>query len=304
MIESVIDHARHTSFSDPGRHARLFDDIPSDPAGVSLVARNLIAHYVTRRDELPAQTQPDVNARWIERALDLDQLRHPVPLSTERPLAERLQGCCRDHSLFCVSVLRSNGIPARSRVGYAGYFLETWNHDHVIVEAWIDDRWRRFDPEIEAPILDLATPLDIGTCDVGSRGFVSAAQVWDAFRHGHLDVDNYGVSNELAILRGERFVFDQVIYEVAHRFGDELLLWDSWGHIGAPDAPVEASDAKWADGVARFLLAADDGDLDAERALLGQYRIDDGLRPGPTVRQMSPFGDATVVIDLASRAPA
>ena len=81
-----------------------------------------------------------------------------------------------------------------------------------------------------------------------------------------------------------------MIYEVAHRFGDELLLWDAWGRIGEPGSPVSDEDARWLDDVAALLLAADAGDLDAEHHLLAKYRGDGGLHPGPTVLQASPFG--------------
>ena len=33
-------------------------------------------------------------------------------------------------------------------------------------------------------------------------------------------------------------MFNEVIYEVAHRFGDELLLWDVWGRSG--DKEIDA----------------------------------------------------------------
>ena len=102
-------------------------------------------------------------------------------------------------------------------------------------------------------------------------------------------------------LRGARFVFDEVIHEVAHRFGDELLLWDAWGRIGEPGAPVSEADADWMDAIAALLLAADAGDEAAERALLEQYRADDGLHPGPIVTQASPYGDPPLAISLAER---
>jgi hypothetical protein len=102
----------------------------------------------------------------------------------------------------------------------------------------------------------------------------------------------------MPLFRGPRFLFDEVIYEVAHRFGDEMLLWDAWGRIGEPGSPVTDEDARWLDGVATVLLGADAGDLDAERRLLAKYRDDEGLHPGPTVLQASPFGGHPVRVAL------
>ena len=93
-------------------------------------------------------------------------------------------------------------------------------------------------------------------------------------------------------------MFDEVIHEIAHRFGDEMLLWDSWGRIGMPGSAVSDEDATWLDEVALMLEAADADDLGVEQHLLEWYRNDPGLHPGGTVMQHSPFGEASVAIEL------
>ncbi len=297
----AVDHARHSAYSDPGRHRARLEAVPADPAALSEVARNVIVHYRASGHELPADTRLDVNARWLEAILTLDHDRHPAPLHEERPPTQRVQGCCRDHTLFSLGVLRSHGIPARSRVGFAGYFVDGWHHDHVIVEAWLDGRWQRFDAELDAPSDAIPDPLDMGHRELDSPGFVTAAQVWLGYRRGDLDPATYGVDPELPLFSGERFVFDEVIYEIAHRFGDELLLWDGWGRIGEPGEPVDAADADWLDPVAELVVAADSGDQEAERALHERYRADDGLHPGPTITQASPYGDPLIEVRLDDR---
>jgi hypothetical protein len=230
--------------------------------------------------------------------LEADQSRHPQALDVPRTITDRVQGCCRDHTLLCVATLRQHGVPARSRVGFAGYFVDGWHHDHVIVEAEIDGRWRRFDSEVEQALPGLAEPMDFAFDAPGGRGFVTAAAAWIAFRRGDLDVSNHGVDPAMPLFSGDRFVFDEVIYEVAHRFGDELLLWDSWGRIGAPGSAVSEEDATWMDEVASMLPAADAGDLEVEQRLLERYRSDPGLHPGSTVMQHSPFGDDSLEVEL------
>ena len=195
------------------------------------MARNVIVHYRASGHELPAATRHEIDSRWMDRILAADQQRHPWPLAEPREVTDRVQGCCRDHTLFCVSVLRAHGIPARSRVGFAGYFTPGWHHDHVIVEAWLEGRWQSFDAEVDAPWPTLPTPLDMSLRDLEGTGFATAARVWSAYRDGDLDPDTYGVDPNVPDLRGRRFLFDEVIYEIAHRFGDELLLWDGWGRI-------------------------------------------------------------------------
>ena len=80
----------------------------------------------------------------------VDQERHGAPLDRERPLAERVAGCCRDHSLFTVGALREHGIAARNRIGFAGYLVPDYHVDHVVVEHATDTGgWAWTDPELD-----------------------------------------------------------------------------------------------------------------------------------------------------------
>lgn len=266
--------AVHSAYSDPGPYAELLRALPGDPASLSAAARNVIAHYRAELPDLPEERRGEINSRWLSAILALDQRRHGRPLSSPRALAERVAGCCRDHTLFVVGGLREHGIPARSRVGFAGYFTPGYFHDHVIVEYVDGDRWVRIDPEVEPGRPDAP--------------FATAAEVWRGYRAGELDPRGYGVfpGSELA---GPDFIRTYVIFEVAHRFGGELLLWDSWGATGAPTLK-NAGDEALIDELAELLVRADGGDDGAEAELVERYRRDDRLHPGDEVTQHSPYG--------------
>ncbi len=285
----TIDHARHTVYSHPGRHAARLQDALAGETGlienVSALARNAIVHYRASGETLPEASSDDIQLRWLEDILEADQRRHPAPLTVPRDLTQRVQGCCRDHTLLCVGALRELGIPARSRIGFAGYFSPTWHHDHVIVEARLEDRWVRFDPELDRP-----TEAD---------PFLTAAQVWLGHRDGTLDVTRFGTF-EGSPIAGDWFVFNYVIDEVAHRFGDELLLWDLWGAKVRDLAEARPADLTLIDQVARLLLASDAGDQDAERELLTRYRQDPRLHPGGSVVQLDPRGGPEEAVMLRS----
>jgi hypothetical protein len=199
--------------------------------------------------------------------------------------------------VLAVAVLRHHGIPARSRVGFATYLSPTWNGDHVIVEAWMDGRWRRFDPEFDAPLPSMPDPTDIGH---GSASpFLTAAQVWLAHRAGSIDVSRFGVAEGLGI-GGDWFVFDYVIGQLAHRFGDELLLWDNWGAMTNDLRDVTPDDLALVDDIARGLVQADEGDIGAEVELLRRYQEDERLHPGQEIRSVSPNG-GFFAVDLTTR---
>lgn len=272
----MIHWPTQTAYSDPGRHAPLLHAVPPDLATVAAATRNVLVHYRACPEPLPPETAPEVNSRWLEVILDHDQTRHPVPLMEPRPVSTRVQACCRDFTLLAVAILRAHGIPARSRVGFAGYFVPGWHHDHVVPEVWQDGRWRRFEPEVEAPTELLADPLDLPP----GSGFRTAAQVWRGWRAGQLDLSTYGVDPAMPAVAGPWFVANYLILEVAHRYGDELLLWDGWGGMSEPGEPRHTS---LLDEIADLLVAADTGDVSAEKQLLARYRADDRLHPGESV---------------------
>ena len=88
-----------------------------------------------------------------------------------------------------------------------------------------------------------------------------------------------------------------VVQEIAHRFGDEMLLWDDWGMCDGPGS--QDDDAAYVDELAALLVAADAGDEVAERRLLDLYRRDDRLHPGPRVRSVSPAIGSEAWVELS-----
>lgn len=296
---AVERYTRHSPYSDPSEHAHLLRDLDPNTEALSAVARNLIAHYRGEAAVLPSATREDVNLRWLADQLGTDQERHSVPLTAPRALAERLQGCCRDHSLLCVAALREHGVPARTRIGFASYFTPGFSHDHVVVERFEGDRWVRFDPELTDGFDFDVTDMPTGP----GAPFESAAEVWRGHRAGTLDVSRYGVDPGLDTpLRGEPIVAAYVIGELAHRHGDELLLWDAWGAM----IPDPTADPALLDEVAALLVTADEeeraGVLNGPAAgeLAARYAADVRLHPGDTVSLLSPLepGRAPVQVPL------
>jgi len=298
---SVEVWSRQTRFSDPGPHTQLLAAAPDDIRGLAATVRNTITHY-RAGPPLPQERMSEIDNRWVERILATDQTRHAEPLSVPRPPQERVAGCCRDFTLLTVAALRHRGVPARSRVGFAGYFYDTGFHaDHVIVDWWDGDRWVFTDAQLD-PAHDWGfDPADMPRM-VGDRApgpFATAAQVWTAYRRGEIDGQNYGVDPDLP-LRGGPFLRDYVIMELAHRCGDELLLWDRWGAGSTNPVGQLTDEVGFIDEVAALLLRADEGDEGAEAELVERYAADDRLHPGAEVTCVSPTGVVSSV-DLATR---
>ncbi|WP_433076405.1 transglutaminase-like domain-containing protein [Dactylosporangium sp. CA-052675] len=268
MLQRYREQSR---FSDPGRFGELLDELPDDVAGLMAVVRNVLVHYRAAGIAFDGARLAEIDSRWASRMLELDQQRFPGPLAEPRPQAQRVVGCCRDFTLLTIAALRRRGVPARSRVGFSPYFAEDWNYDHVVAEYWNGTRWVLADAQLDPA----EHPFD--TADLPQ--FITAAQAWTAHRRGLIDADRYGVDPALPF-HGHQFLLDSVLLEVAHRHGDEALLWDQWGAITD----------RTADELAELLLAADRGDAGAARVLAKRYETDPSLHLANRVHCMSPSG--------------
>jgi hypothetical protein len=291
-MSAMEDYARHSRYSDPGPYAALlFDPLPTDIRELTAVVRNVVVHYRAAGITFTGDRLAEIDNRWVEAILATDQSRFAgKPLDTPRPLEDRVAGCCRDFTLLTVGALRHQGVPARSRVGFATYFLPDFNFDHVIAEYWNGERWVLVDAQ-----LDPADAWSFDTCDMPPTPFETAAQVWTAYRKGEIDANTYGVDPGMPF-RGPGFIRNYVLQQLAHRRRDELLLWDGWGAMAddfAQDEPT--GDLDLIDEIAALLLAADDGDESAERELAARYASDPLLNPGGRVECHSPSGLHTVI---------
>jgi len=300
MDEEVLRASRHSRYSDPGVHRARWEALTPDAALADVVAvvRNLLYHYRADGIEVPPERRSDIDGRWAERILGVDAARHPEPLDAPRDRAERVAGCCRDFTLLTVSALRERGLAARSRVGFAGYFGPGFHYDHVVVEYHDGTGWVRADAQLDP------SWFAFDTCALPERGldgFATAAEVWSAVRSGTADPRTFGVFPE-SPFGGTPFVFDYVIRDIAHRMGDELLLWDVWGAMHGERAVLPA-EAEWMDALAELVIAADAGDEEAVRTLASRYAADDRLNPRGRVVQASPYDLPDVEVDLIADAP-
>lgn len=279
--------ARHSPYSDPGAHRALVAGIAPEPRAIHRAVTATITHYrAGEAPPTPAQLD-DVDRRWISSILDAAAERADRALDAERAPADRVGGCCRDHSLLAVAILREHGVPARTRLGFASYFQPGFHHDHVVVEMRRDGRWVRFDPELAD---DGGFDFEVHEMPSGEGApFETAAEAWLAHREGRTDLADYGVAPGHDI-GGPWIVHGYVLGDLAHRMRTELLLWDGWGIMDAPRRPLTAEAIVLADRIARLTVAADSGDDAAEASLADIWRDDARVRVGRTITTASPSG--------------
>lgn len=107
-----------------------------------------------------------------------------------RPFEKRLVLTCRYISVLTSAILKANGIPTRSRAGWARYFSKDKSWDHWVNEYWNEPekRWVKFDmddlydPEFMQHDLYAENKIAYEYLDFGKDQFYSAADVWQMIR--------------------------------------------------------------------------------------------------------------------------
>lgn len=265
MVEFYLSQSRT---SDPGRYRDLFDDLPTDLAGIAQVTEGLIYHYFAGQRLYgwtpPQERLPEINTRTMDRILALLLEKDNRPLPVMRAVEDRVVGCCRDFALLACAILRQQGKPARLRYGFAGYFMPGYWIDHVIVELWNGQRWQRFEPRSAR-----RGKLEFDPLDLPPGAFVTGGCAWQMCRHEGADPDRFGLGPQANRSRGWRFIRERLQLDVVALNKIELLCWDTFGDL----SEVEPADQTILDEMARCSLNPDSAELRARSLVDERWRI-------------------------------
>jgi hypothetical protein len=251
MTDSLSYYASQSPFTDPGEYGPLFADLPDDLAGLCCVVQGLVIHYRGAGmfgHTIPRERLCEIDTRHVARMLARIVEMDDRPLTEPRSPDKRLVGCCRDFSTLFCAMARAKGIPTRTRIGFAPYFTEPgdpiFHFDHVVAECWDagEGRWRLVDPELtDQHLRGFHTAFD--PTDVPRDQFVVAGLAWQRCRAGTTYPARFGVGpdEEIPFLRGEGFIQQKLIQDLAAQNKRELLLWDCWGLMLRDPTQVESA---------------------------------------------------------------
>jgi hypothetical protein len=282
--------------TNPGEYAELFDVLPHTIAGLRQVVQGVYIHFMAGREheyEIPTERLAEIDTCYVEKMLARIIELGDRPLTEPRPPEKRLVGCCRDAALLFCAMARYQGIPTRTRVGFASYVTEFgpgFDIDHEIAEYWDADekRWRLVDPDL----LDLTikeNDLQFDVYDVPRDQFLVAGKAWQMCRTGEVDPDKFGADPD-SHLKGWWFIRNRLVHDLAAQNKMELLLWDTWGLMDFGAEPT-GRDLTLLDRVARLTQAGDEA-FDEIRAIYEREAI---LKVPPVVTSYSPVGEPSEV---------
>jgi len=265
----------------PGTYRSLLADLPHGIAGLAGAAHGLLIHehiagaYGVR---LTDERRASVHVRPVAGLLGRIMAEDGRPLTVAREPAGRLPGNCRHYTVLAVAMLRAQGTPARARCGFGGYFGSGWFEDHWVCEYWDEaaGRWKLADAQIDDVQLKLFD-VDFDLMDVPRDRFLVAGDAWRRCRGGGADPARFGLS--LLNEGGTWWIAANLLRDVAALNNMEMLPWDVWGAMPAPDETITRDQNALFDRLAELTR-----DPDATFAdLTGAYADDARLHVPATV---------------------
>lgn len=266
-------YAQHSRWSAPGPlGARGFDTLPAAPAQLPAVVAGLVLHpqeAASRGIAIPDGSRGDARLRSVAEFLQVLLARDRRSLQIPRKPEHRLFGVCRDYALIACSILRSNGVPARLRAGFADYFTPHHLEDHWLCEYRDGAVWRLLDTELVPDIRDRYR-IAFEPQHVPRQRFLTAGIAWQAVRSGAFDARNMGV--HAAGIGGVWFGAASLLRDLAALTMNEMMPWDYWGpaRTWGPGSEVSGEWLERLDALAKA-LAAEPADYQEAGAVLRDH---------------------------------
>ncbi|MBI3634981.1 MAG: transglutaminase domain-containing protein [Candidatus Rokubacteria bacterium] len=273
-------YAGQGPFTDPERHATIFDDLPADLSALCGVVQGLVIHFlwakhygVEATDERRAEMEIRPVSRKLEYLMDAD----PRPLGIARDPRARMLGTCRDFSVILCGMLRHRGIPARVRCGFATYFEADHFEDHWIVQYWrpTECRWAMVDAQLDALHRE-HLHIDFDTTDIPAGRFLSGGRAWRMCRDGKADPEKFGILG----MSGMWFIRGDVVRDLLALNKLEVSPWDRWRLVAKGDDVISDAEVALTDHIAA-VTQGEEIDIAAVRAL---YESVDDVHLPPWLR--------------------
>lgn len=219
----MTDWTRHSTYSDPGRHAAALGAIEPAPGAVAKAVQGLLIHggaleHYGLRDRAFSRETLKVEERLSELLGEND-----APLHVARAPSSRALGTCRDFALMTCAIFRHHRVEARVRCGFASYLGGSPWEDHWICEGRIDGDWVRIDAQLD-PVLRRALGTYVEPVDLPATAFLDARETWLNWRAGSVPSGSFGHGDA----NGPWFMLVNLMRDRL-ALADQLTSdWDGW----------------------------------------------------------------------------
>jgi hypothetical protein len=294
--DPLVYYAQHSLISNPGKFLQQFANLSLEIAELCQIVQGFLLHiyWAEKYGVTPPETRrAESGIRHVEnmlaRGLEID----PSPLSKTRSLEKRLIVNCRSFSVLLCALLRSQGVPSRTRCGFANYFVAGRHEDHWVCEYWdrARQRWILADAQLDE-LQCQALQIPFNPLDVPRDQILVGGQAWQLCRSQQADPQTFGIFD----MSGLWFVRGNLVRDIAALNKMPLLPWDGWGLIEGQDEDISPKDLAFLDQIATASVA--DIDYPTIRAL---YTSDPRLRVPEMIRSYTNGG--VLNIEVATEMP-
>lgn len=241
-------YRKQSVWTEPGKYSAMYEGIPDEVTNVVQAVQNVLVHggLLWLYKMTPAEQQGGgMNIRRVEEMLRRIANMKPGSLADTRSPDQRLVVNCRQFAVLTCSILRSKGISARARAGYALYTWGRGKYDnHWICEYWhpAKRRWVQVDAQIDSAQRKLMG-IAFDTLDMPAGHFVPAGEGWQLFRQGKVSAEVFGLGGKTGWNGiGWGMVMPNVVCDTMALNKDELLPWDEPPYWAKKQAEMSAGD--------------------------------------------------------------
>lgn len=268
MKQQILDHyLQFGLFTNPGCYKEFLQKLPDDIHELGELISHQIIHRITLKegntnanhdlrygdmDKFPwyrLRCEDDVLPNAISMIAELLRL-DDVGFHKDRKIEHKIVVTCRYVAILMAAILKSKGIPARVRSGFAPYFHD-YSTDHWINQYWSkeENRWMTIDAD---GFFDF---LDFDQYDIPQEKFDWAADTYLGIRKGKLDGDHFHNGGGFT---GLMPVMWAVFYDFHSLMNNEILYMQAPHYIG-PSKFDKLSETDFAeiDELAKLLLDPD-----------------------------------------------
>ncbi len=292
-MNNILDHfLEFGAYTDPGLfRAILKKDLPDDVRKFGLLVRKQLIHRTTLKN---GNTGSNKDLRygdmtkvpWYRQAEDdilptvsamLAELyrRDKRGFTAGRHEKDKLILTCRFVSILIASILKSKGIPARARSGFAPYFhintdvkadaprssevrhhfrvesLETGkSYDHWINQYWNGDRWVTIDVDGS-----LEGYLKFDPYDMPEEAFDFAADAWLAVRKRKIRSNHF---QDAVGFRGLITIGWQLFHDFHSLMNNEIIYQQGPSYVWGRMNKLTKNELKEIDSLAKLMQKPDD----------------------------------------------
>lgn len=239
MIEFYV---KQTVWSCPGEYSDSYHFLPDNLPQLRRFIAQFFIHYIDMHASNLFHYKANFfqyNLRSIKEKFSASIVDHKdLAIYFKNKCTGQLLGVCRDNALLLCSVLRSRGVSARLRAGFASYIIKGYFLDGVCVEYYNKqyNKWCFIDPR--TLYVDGLSSDDFIFESLSSDQFIPANRAWHFFRDGKFNSSLFGsrFNSGIGALR------NALLRDFAYLNGIELLLWDLWGDMLNPSLDFDKYD--------------------------------------------------------------